>query len=425
MKEKDKGNTIDQLADHLFRHEWGKMVAVLTRIFGLHNLELAEDVMQDAFAKALKDWTYKIPDNPSAWLMQTAKNKAIDIIRREKYKKEFAEETSALLKSAYTLAPVLEKLFMEHEIQDSQLRMIFACCHPALSESDQIALTLKTCSGFSIQEIAGALLTNSETIKKRIQRAKNSITEKNVRFDIPTGNELKKRLDTVLHTLYLIFNEGYNSSSKEQLIRKDLSEEAIRLSLLLTENNYTNQPKCYSLIALMALLVSRFEARLDENGEIILLEDQDRSKWNKELIGIGIEYLHKASEGDELSEYHIEAAIVAEHSFAKSFADTNWELILSLYDHLIHLNPSPVVLLNRAIVMGKLKEAKAAIGEIRSIKDIGKLMETHYLFSAVLGDLYKQMGNKAQAKNFLEKAINLTDSLAEKKLLKKKLNELY
>ncbi|MFL5728895.1 MAG: RNA polymerase sigma factor, partial [Cytophagaceae bacterium] len=376
------------------------------------------------FAKALKDWAFQVPDNPSGWLMQTAKNKAIDMIRRERYKKEFAEETSALLKSEYTASSVIEKLFMEHEIQDSQLRMIFACCHPGLAEADQIALTLKTCSGFDVQEIAGALLSNQETIRKRLQRAKALITEKNIRFDIPTGAKLKQRLDMVLHTLYLIFNEGYSSSGKENLIRKDLCEEAIRLSLLLTENKYTSQPKCYSLVALMTLLASRFDARLDEQGEIILLEDQNREQWDQVLIGIGIDYLDRASQGDELTEYHIEAAIVAEHSFARSFAETNWQLILSLYDHLISLNPSPAVFLNRAIVMGKINGADKAIEEILSMKDIDKLLESRHLFPAVLGDLYRQNGDVKKASKYLEKAISLTQSPAEKNLLKKKLNSL-
>jgi RNA polymerase sigma-70 factor (ECF subfamily) len=380
--------------------------------------------MQEAFAKALKDWTFQVPDNPSAWLMQTAKNKAIDMIRRERYKKEFAEETSALLKSEYTAASVIEKLFMEHEIQDSRLRMIFACCHPALSEADQIALTLKTCSGFGVQEIAGALLSNNETIKKRLQRAKGLIAEKNMRFDIPTGAELKQRLDMVLHTLYLIFNEGYNSSNKEELIRKDLCGEALRLSLLLTENSYTNMPKCYALVALMTLLASRFEARLDENGEIILLEEQDRSKWNQEMLGIAMNYLEKSSEGDELSEYHIEAAIVAEHSYARNFQETNWKMILSLYDHLIHLNQSPAVLLNRAIVVSKIHGPEKAIEEILSMKDIVKLLGSHYLFPAVLGDLYRQTGDKKEARKLLEIAIGMTTSPAEKNLLGKKLEAL-
>jgi RNA polymerase sigma factor (sigma-70 family) len=424
LKENNNCNTIYKLADHLFRYESGKMVAVLTRIFGLHNLELAEDVMQEAFAKALKDWTYKVPENPSAWLMRTAKNKAIDLIRRERYHKEFSEETAALLKSEYTTVPVIEKLFMENEIQDSQLRMIFACCHPALAEADQMALTLKNCSGFGIREIAGALLTNEETIKKRLQRAKAFIVEKNIRFDIPEGSDLKKRLDVVLHILYLIFNEGYNSGNKDTLIRKDLCEEAIRLSLLLTENKFTGSAKSYSLVALMALLSSRFDARLDESGEIILLEDQDRSKWSQELIAAGVEYMEKASEGNEINEYHLQAAIVATHSFAKTFDETDWQLILSLYDRLAEINPSPSVFLNRAIVLGKIAGPAKAIKEILSIEKIEKLIETHYLFPAVLGDLYKQTGDKKMAARYLREATALTTSVTERRLLEKKLNSL-
>ncbi len=412
---------IHQLSDHLFRHESGKMVAVLTRIFGLQNIEMAEDVVQDAFAQALKDWTYKIPPNPSAWLMTTAKNKAIDVIRRERYKKKFADETAMMLRSEYSTAPVVENLFMQNEIKDSQLRMIFACCHPELSHSDQIALTLKTCSGFSIDEIATALLTNHETIKKRIQRAKKFIIENNLRFDIPVGNELKNRQDSVLHSIYLLFNEGYNSSNKSELIRKDLCEEALRLLLMLTENEFTNQPKCLALVSLMSLLVSRFEARLDDNGEIILLEDQDRNKWNFDLINIGLDYLNKASVGEELSEYHIEAAIVAEHSTAKSFAETNWQRILSMYDLLAKINLSPVVLLNRAIVIGKISGSKKAIEEINAIPGIEKFIGSNYLFSSVLGEMYRQEKNIEEGKKYFEKAIALTNSETEKKLLQKKL----
>ena len=239
------------------------MVAVITRIFGLPNIELAEDVVQDAFAQAIKDWTYQLPANPSAWLMQTAKNKTIDIIRRERHKKKFAEENALLLKSEYTAAYTVENLFMPNEIKDSQLRMVFACCHPALDERDQIALTLKTCSGFSVDEIATALISNPETIKKRLQRAKQFISENNLLFNIPLGHELNNRLNIALQTIYLLFNEGYNSSAQDELIRKDLCEEALRLALMLTENEFTNQPKCSALIALMSLQSSRFNSRLD------------------------------------------------------------------------------------------------------------------------------------------------------------------
>jgi RNA polymerase sigma-70 factor (ECF subfamily) len=400
------------------------MVAVLTRIFGLPNIETAEDIVQDAFAQALKEWTFKTPPNPSAWLMMTAKNKAIDVIRREKYKENHASATAAEIQSSHTSVPIIENLFLQNEIKDSQLRMIFACCHPSLSYADQIALTLKICSGFSVDEIATALLSNSETIKKRIQRARKLIAEKNLKFDIPVGTELKKRLDVVLQAIYLLFNEGYNSSNKSDLIRKDLCEEALRLALMLTENEYINQPKCYALVALMALLASRFESRLNNNGEIILLEEQDRTTWNWELIKIGLSYLNKSSAGDEITDYHIEAAIVAEHTIAKDFAATNWDRILQLYDVLKKINPSSAVLLNRAIIIGKISGASAAIREINSIPEAEKFIKSNYLVSAVLGEMHKQEKNFETAKKYFLKAISLTNSDAEKKLIQKKIDSL-
>ena len=399
------------------------MVAVLTRIFGLHNLDLVEDVVQEAFGKALTEWRFKVPDNPPAWLMVTARNKAIDTVRRQRYQREFAEEAAALLRSEYTAAPIIETFFMEHEIQDSQLRMIFACCQPALSEADQIALTLKTCSAFSIHEIASALLCDDEVIKKRLQRARTFVADKGIRFDIPTGNELKRRLDIVLHTIYLIFNEGYNSSSKTELIRKDLCEEAVRLAYLLKENSYTRHPKCMALLSLLTLQVSRFDARLDDSGGIVLLEDQDRTKWNHALIQIGMEYFEKSVGGDELTEYHIEAAIVAEHSISFDFATTNWKRILSLYDQLKTMNPSPAVLLNRAIVIGKIDGPQMAIDEIHSIPEINKLVHTHHLFAATLGELYRQAGKTNESAQFLQIAIALTHSPSEKALLQRKLDQ--
>lgn len=399
------------------------MVAVLTRIFGLHNLDLAEDVVQDAFGKAITEWRFQLPENPSAWLMLTAKHKAIDVVRRQRHHRDFAEESAALLKSEYTAAPVIENFFMDHEIQDSQLRMIFACCQPALSEADQIAFTLKTCSGFSIHEIASALLSADEVIKKRLQRARSFIVEKQIRFQIPTGNELKKRLDVVLHAIYLIFNEGYNSSSKAELIRKDLCEEAIRLVLLLTENPYTRDSKCLALVSLLTLQASRFDARMDASG-IVLLEDQDREKWNHDLIYIGMQYFERSIGGNELTAYHIEAAIVAEHSIAPDFASTNWNRILSLYHQLQEINPSPSVLLNKAIVISKIEGPQKAVDEIFAIPEIEKLLHTHYLFPATLGELYRHLGRTNDAKALLQKAMELTQSPSEKALLERKIKQM-
>jgi RNA polymerase sigma-70 factor (ECF subfamily) len=356
--------------------------------------------------------------------MTVAKNKAIDIVRRQRYQKEFAAEVAPLLKSEYTVLPIIDKLFMESEIHDSQLRMIFACCHPALNETEQVALTLKTCSGFSVDEIARALLSSNEAIKKRLQRAKQFIAKEQIQFNIPVGNDLNKRLDAVLSVLYLLFNEGYNSGSTTDLIRKDICEEAIRLTLLLTENRYTQRPKALSLVALMSLLVSRFDARLNEQGDIILLHEQDRSRWNQELIRIGLHYLNRSSEGDELSEYHIEAAIAAEHAMAKSFAATNWPNILALYNFLLQVNPSPIVLLNRAIVIGQVEGAGNAIASINAIQGVDKFIEKHYLFAATLGELYSQLQQENEARNYFEKAITLTTSLAEQNLLRRKMAAL-
>jgi RNA polymerase sigma factor (sigma-70 family) len=415
---------IQSLTDHLFRHEASKMIAVLTRIFGFQNLEMAEDVMQDAFAQALNTWAYKMPVNPSAWLMQTAKNKAIDIIRRKRYQQKFSDEANILLQSEYTAVPTLNRLFLENEIQDSQLRMIFACCHPDLSAEDQIALTLQTCSGFGINEIAGAFFQNYESIKKRIQRAKQKIVENKIQFDIPSGRDLQKRLENVLKVIYLIFNEGYKSSDRENLIRRDICEEAIRLCTLLTEHKETQVAETDALLALMYLLASRFDARVDKNGEIILLEDQDRNIWNRKLIDLGLECLSKSAFGDKISEYHLQAAIVAEHSLAKDFASTDWNRIYGFYQFLVNINPSPAILLNKAIVQAKVESPQNAVNQILNIPHFEKLVETQYLFAAALGELYVQLNDFTSAKAYFVRAESLAPTEAERKLLRKKLSLL-
>jgi RNA polymerase sigma factor (sigma-70 family) len=414
-------NDVDKLTDHLFRHEAGRIIAVLTRLFGFQNADLVEDVVQEAFAKALHDWRFRVPDNPSAWLIQVARNKAIDAVRRQRHQREFSAETSALLESGYTASPTIDNLFLDHEIQDSQLQMIFACCHPSLDPEDQIALTLKTCSGFSVAEIASALLTSTEATKKRLQRARTFLAGHKIKLTIPTGSELNNRLDRVLHALYLLFNEGYNSSSKDELIRKDLCQEAIRLALLLTNHPLVQSPKCHSLVALLALLSSRFEARLDENSEIVLLEDQDRSKWNRELINIGLSYFEKSMDGDDVSEYHLQAAIVAEHSIAPAFEQTNWSRILTLYDMLLRRDDSPVVTLNRAVVVGRISGPEKGIEEIMNIPGIESLLNTHYLFAAILGDFYCKTGDHQRALALLERAERMTNSEVEKRLLRRKM----
>ncbi len=421
---KDKTASAQQLVDHLFRHEAGRMIAVLTRIFGMHNLELAEDVMQEAFLKAVQTWKFEnVPDNPAAWLMQVARNKAIDIIRRQQNFQIYSKEVAHQLQDE--TENTLQQFFSEHEIADSQLRMIFACCHPLLKEEDQVTLTLKTISGFSSTEIARALVTSEATIQKRLYRAKQFIKDNSIQLEIPAGNQLKQRLAMVYTVLYLLFNEGYNSLKADELIRTDLCMEAIRLCLLLTEHTATQQPSSFGLLSLMCFQSSRFDSRLDENNSIILLQHQNRNKWNRELIDKGYYYLNKSAMGEELTVYHIESAIAAEHCLAASFEETNWQRILYFYDLLLHQKQTAVVVLNRAVVLAHLNKKDRAIDEILRIKDIEKLLQSQYIYSAVLGDLYLQLSNLDNAEKYLMIAYKLTTSQAEKKLIATKLEAVY
>ena len=419
----ESGNTSQQLVDHLFRHEAGKMIAVLTRIFGIHNLELVEDTVQETFLKALQVWKYQqVPDNPSGWLMQVARNRTIDLIRRQQKQANLSEELSQQLQSSTENA--IHQFFLDTEIADSQLRMIFTCCHPALNPEDQVALTLKTVSGFGTQEIARALLSGETAIQKRIYRAKEFIRQGSIQFEIPVGPELNDRLDTVYTVLYLLFNEGYNSGKSDELIRHDLCAEAMRLCKLLTEHKVGAQPATFALLSLMCFQVSRFDSRIGEDNTIILLQQQDRSKWNRELIRLGYHYLNLSSAGEHLSVYHIESAIAAEHCLSPDFASTNWEALLRLYDYLLDWKPTPVVKLNRAIILAQVADITSAIDTILDIPGIRDLLDHHYIYSAVLGDLYGRVGNAAEARRLLELACRLTSSLAEKKLLQEKLGAI-
>ncbi|NJN43070.1 MAG: sigma-70 family RNA polymerase sigma factor [Flammeovirgaceae bacterium] len=338
---------VHQLVGHLFRQEAGKMAAVLTRIFGLHNIEQAEDIVQDTLLQALSAWKFKgIPENPQAWLYTVAKNKTVDLLRTQKRRHEIENDISVLLKTEWTLVPTVKNHFLKNEIDDSQLRMIFACCHPSIPYESQIALTLKTLCGLSTSEIASGFLTNEETISKRIYRAKEKFKTENIQLEVPV-NDLETRLDAVLKSLYLLFNEGYNSNSTNEIIREDLCSEAMRLCILLTENEITGQPQSFALLSLMCLQASRFDARLDDQGEIILLKDQDRSKWNSKLIGKGIEYLKQSQSKQGATEYHLEASIAACHALAEDFDATNWKYIYNVYCELSMIKPSPVIEMNK------------------------------------------------------------------------------
>ncbi len=414
---------IQQLTDHLFRNESKKMVSVLTKIFGIENLETAEDVVQDTLLQAMNVWKLKgVPDNPSAWLFRVARNKAIDIIRRNKHSVQFdfSDNEKILLTSEYTLTAAMENFWKEEFIKDDLLRMMFACCHPEISKENQITLILKTLCGFSTAEIAKAFLTNEDTVSKRLYRTKEFFRQHKIKLIIPSENEIKNRTDAVLNTIYLLFNEGYNSTNSEELIRKDVIAEAMMLCKLLTENNHTQQPEVFALMALMCFHSSRSDSRLTAEGEIILLPMQDRKKWNTSLIEEGNEYMNKAAFGEAVSAYHIEAAIAYEHCSAKFFKDTNWKRILEYYEWLCNISPSPINELNKAVAVMELHGTEKALNELQLINDKKKL-ETYYLYHSLLGEIYSRMHNLSAAKKHFEIAIQLTHSETERKMLKNKI----
>ena len=409
---------IHQTIEHLFRHESGKMVSVLSRLLGLQNMETAQDIVQDTLLQAMNTWSYNgIPDNPQAWLYRVAKNKAIDFLRRQKKFKDIRPHFAGLLESEWTLTPTVHQFFMENEIQDSQLRMMFACCHPAIAAESQIALTLKTLCGLSVAEIARAFLTTDETVAKRIYRAKEKIKADQIELDVPPDTELASRVDAVLKSLYLLFNAGYNSSNPDHLIREDLCEEAIRLCHLLTQHSLTAFPRSKALMALMCFQSSRSNARLDDNANIILLKYQDRSKWNRTLIQKGFDYLEAAAEPFEVSTYHLEAAIASIHAASPSFEKTDWRSIYHLYELLYQLQPNPIVAMNKAIASAYAISKEHALEELYKINGL----EKHHLYFASLGELYLDMSQPVKAKEYFEKAIRLTDSFSEKQLLAEKI----
>jgi RNA polymerase sigma-70 factor (ECF subfamily) len=390
------------------------MVSVLTKMLGFKNLDVAHDIVQDTLLKAMNVWGYgKIPDNPPAWLYTVAKNKAIDFLRSQKSRREVNEsECEEHLRVSFS-----EDLFLDSEIQDSQLRMIFACCHPSIPADSQIALSLKTLCGLSVQEISRAFLTSEDTIAKRIYRAKEKIIQEKIDLEVPSGSILPVRLEFVLHVLYLMFNEGYNSSGPDELIRKDVCAEAMRLCPLLTLHPLTNHPSVNALLALMCFQASRFESRVNEKGNIITLRHQDRSTWNKSLIHQGNEYLDRGTENESITVYHIEAAIAGLHAASPSFDLTDWKSVYHLYEALYAMKPTPIVALNKAIASSYAISCQSALELLLQIKGL----ENHHLYHAALGEVHLSLGKKDDAKGHFERAINLTSSPMEQSLLTDKL----
>lgn len=395
------------------------MVAILTGIFGIEHLNLAEDVVQEALARALQTWPfYGVPKNPSAWIMRASRNLALDVVRRRKVFQNKQAEIIRLM-DRDSAAPD-EAIFSEDEISDDRLRLMFVCCHPAIPADAQVALALKTLCGFSVGEIGHAFLTTEAAIAKRLTRAKQKIHHARIPFEIPAGGELGQRLDSVLQSLYLLFNEGYKASSGENLVREELCEEAIRLAELLVAHPAGNQPKTHALLALMLLNAARNPTRLDSEGNLLRLKEQDRTRWDQAMIARGMFHFAQSAVGEELSEYHFEAGIAACHCAAKDYDSTDWQQILSLYDRLIGFDQSPVVALNRAVALANLRGPKAGLQAVRSIRGLNKL-SSYYLLYAVQGEFEMRSGNLQVAAEQFRKSFELADTKSERAFLLKRL----
>jgi RNA polymerase sigma-70 factor (ECF subfamily) len=404
---------IDQVVDHLFRHRAGQMVSTLTRIFGPEHLPLAEEVVQESLITALTQWSFHgVPDNPAGWLFRVARNKALDQIRRQA---TFREKVAEELRSLPT-----EETPQHSEFEDDLLSMMLMCCHPSIPEEGRIALTLKTVGGFSVEEIARAFLSQKATIAQRLVRAKRLIREQSIPMEMPARDALPARLESLLKVIYLMFNEGHSAHEGDTLIRSDLCEEAIRLGTLLAEHPTTRGPEVEALLALMLLQASRLPARMDGTGEIALLDEQDRSRWDREMIARGMRHLDASASGDAITTYHVEAAIAACHAAAPSFEETDWAGIISLYDQLLEMQPSPVVALNRAIAVAMEEGPDAGIAAIESIDSRDSLRDYPLLY-ATLGELLLRSGDRARASEQFERALALPSTMPEKRFLLRKL----
>jgi RNA polymerase sigma-70 factor (ECF subfamily) len=392
-----------ELYEGLFRESAGRMVSTLTRILGSRHLELAEECVQDAMIKAMEKWPFHgVPENPQAWLIQAAKNRALDVLRRDQ--------------KLVAKVPEVECMATTRSEVDDELGMVFLCCHPALSRESQVALTLKTVGGLGVSEIARAYLVQDSTIAQRLVRAKKQIREQGIEFDLPQAMaDAPNRLDAVLEALYLLFNEGYSLRSRE------LAEEAIRLCRMLTTGAATAWPKCHALLSLMLLQSARDAARIDADGGLNLMEQQDRSLWDRGRIGEGMLHLDLASNGNELTRYHVEAAIASIHSLSKTWESTDWVSIAASYELLERLHPTPVVRLNRAIAVGQCSGPEAGIELLEGYED--QLRDYHPYYSA-MGSFCQRLQRNPEAIHFYEQAVRYARTEGEKSLILRRIGQV-
>lgn len=413
---------IHRLVDHLFRHQAGRMSAALTRLFGPQQLDLVEEVVQDALMQALKLWPYRgVPHNPSGWLFRVARNRAIDLIRHQGLSRGKEDEVQLWIEQTQPAQQNLEPSFPE-EIHDDQLRMIFTCCHPAIPRQSRVALTLKTLCGFSVAEIARAFLASEPTVAQRLVRAKRKIRSQSIPFEVPEPEQIQQRLDSVLEVLYLLFNEGYTAHQGEDLIRFDLVQEAIRLIELLCGHSLSSTPPSRALAALIYLDAARLPARLS-GGEIVLLPDQDRSLWDRRLVASGLNHFRESIRGDVLTRYHAQAAIAVCHAKALTYQQTDWKEILHHYDRLMTISPSPVFALNRAVALSFVEGPRPALQAALALREEG-ILQSYYLYPATLADLYCRCGQKEKAVQCYRQALQQDCSEPEKRFLAEKLRNI-
>ncbi|MBK9543733.1 MAG: RNA polymerase subunit sigma [Bacteroidetes bacterium] len=397
-----------ELIPHLFRTEYRKIISVLCKHFGMEHLEMAEDMVSDTFLLAAETWGLKgLPKNPTGWLYTVSKNKILDVLKHDKL---FQQKIVPELMHDQTGITEKEIDWSVQNINDSQLQMMFAICHPCISAEAQIGLALNILCGFGVEEIADAFLSNKETIYKRLARAKEKLKSEKIKIELPAQKEINQRLETVLTTLYLLFSEGYYSTSQNTTLRQELCVEAMRLNLMLIQNQLTNIPSANALMSLMCFHSSRFDARINSNGEIVLYEDQDENLWNRELIQNGEYYLNQASTGKSLSKFHLEAAIAYWHTQKKETKE-KWENILQLYNRLLQIEYSPMAALNRTYALSK------ANGKADAIKEAEKLnLSENHLYHSLLGSLYTDIDN-TKAINHLQTALSLAKTSADKSVL--------
>ncbi|MBI2497514.1 MAG: sigma factor, ECF subfamily protein [Opitutae bacterium] len=394
-----------QLVEHFFRHETGRLHGTLVRLLGVHNLALAEDVAQEAMLRALRTWSMGgVPPNPSAWITRVALNLAKDALRHQRM--SAAKEPAIITHHEQTVATPAIAWEAAHEIRDDALRLMFVCCHPAVAPDAQVILALKVLCGFGTAEIARAFLSSEAAIGKQLTRTKQRIRDAGIAFELPEGEDLTPRLNGVLATLYLLFNEGYKASSGDRLLREELCREAIRLTSLLLAHPVGRTPRAHALLALLLLTAARFPSRLDEHGALLRLHDQDRSKWDRTLIERGLQHLGHAARGSDLSEYHLQAGIAAIHCTAADYASTDWAHILRHYDELYRLKPSPIVALNRAVAVAQLHGPQAGLAAVVAIPR-RDLIESHYLLHAVTGELHWRLKDEPAAAASFRRALAL------------------